>query len=78
MAKPLSHGGVGLLVYGGSEEGDPISMQEAEELARISAPYARQGRANAKRRDAKSVWYFALGIKAGLLILDTTSSPSSR
>jgi predicted nucleic acid-binding protein len=62
-----------LLVDDECDEEDPISMQEAEELARISRPYARQG-----RPDPKAVWFVALAIKAGLLVLDADSSPSSR
>jgi hypothetical protein len=62
----------GLLVYDGKKT-DPISMQEAEELATLSRTYARQGHA-----DARMLLSTIVATKAGLLILDKSSSPSSR
>jgi hypothetical protein len=55
------------------ERAEPISPQEAEELVTLSGTYGRQG-----HMDARVLWYTALGIKAGLLVLDKSSSPSSR
>jgi hypothetical protein len=62
-----------LVVYDGRHGEHPISMQEAEELARTARPYARQG-----RPDPKGIWNIVVAIKAGLLVVDADASPSSR